>query len=129
LASAKVAALQYKVARIIAQSPSIDVARKELRREGIVLDKKAVRRIAEQWGHQLLELRRRELFAWREGWLPAGTTASAAASSIECASRWKSSPGSSTNAGPTSPSEFATPAWSGLRGTRARRDDSRCKAV
>jgi hypothetical protein len=48
------------------------VARKELRREGIVLDKKAVRRIAEQLGHQLLELRRRELFAWREGWLPAG---------------------------------------------------------
>jgi hypothetical protein len=65
-------ALQYKVARIIALSPSIDVARKELRREGIVLDKKAVRRIAEQLGHQLLELRRRELFAWREGWLPAG---------------------------------------------------------
>jgi len=65
-------ALQYKVARIVALSPSIDVAWKELRREGIVLDKKAVRRIAEQLGHQLLELRRRELFAWREGWLPAG---------------------------------------------------------
>jgi len=65
-------ALQYKVARIVALSPSIDVARSELRREGIVLDKKTVRRIAEQLGHQLLELRRRELFAWREGWLPAG---------------------------------------------------------
>jgi hypothetical protein len=65
-------ALQYKVARLVALSPSIDVARKELRRAGIVLDKKAVRRIAEQLGHQLLELRRRELFAWREGWLPAG---------------------------------------------------------
>ena len=65
-------ALQYKVARIVALNPSIDVARKELRREGIVLDKKTVRRIAEQLGHQLLELRRRELFAWREGWLPAG---------------------------------------------------------
>jgi hypothetical protein len=65
-------ALQYKVARIVALSPSIDVARKELRREGIVLDKKTVRRIAEQLGYQLLELRRRELFAWREGWLPAG---------------------------------------------------------
>ena len=65
-------ALQYKVARLVALSPSIDVARKELRREGIVLDKKTVRRIAEQLGHQLLELRRRELFAWREGWLPAG---------------------------------------------------------
>ncbi len=65
-------ALQYKVARIVALSPSIDVAWKELRREGLVLDKKTVRRIAEQLGHQLLELRRRELFAWREGWLPAG---------------------------------------------------------
>jgi len=65
-------ALQYKVARVVALSPSIDVAHKELRREGIVLDKKAVRRIAKQLGHQLLELRRRELFAWRDGWLPAG---------------------------------------------------------
>jgi hypothetical protein len=65
-------ALQYKVARIVALNPSINVAWKELRREGIVLDKKTVRRIAEQLGHQLLELRRRELFAWREGWLPAG---------------------------------------------------------
>jgi hypothetical protein len=65
-------ALQYKVARLVALSSSIDAARKELRREGIVLDKKTVRRIAEQLGYQLLELRRRELFAWREGWLPAG---------------------------------------------------------
>jgi len=37
-----------------------------------MLDRKTVRRIAEQLGYQLLELRRRELFAWREGWLPAG---------------------------------------------------------
>ena len=58
-------ALQYKVAGIVALSPSIDVAWKELRREGIVLDKKRVRRIAKQLGLQLLELRRRELFAWR----------------------------------------------------------------
>ena len=65
-------ALQSKVARIVALSPSIDVAWKELRREGIVLDKKAVRRIAEQLGLQLLELRHRELFAWREGCLPEG---------------------------------------------------------
>ena len=65
-------ALQYRVARIVALSPSIEVARKELRREGVVLDEKTVRRIAEQMGLQLLELRRRELSAWREGWLPAG---------------------------------------------------------
>jgi len=66
------AALQYKVARLVALRASIEAARKELRREGIVLDKKTVRRIAEQLGYELLELRRRELFAWREGWLPAG---------------------------------------------------------
>jgi hypothetical protein len=65
-------ALQYKVARLVALCPSIEAAHKELRREGIRLDKKAVRRIAEQLGQQLLELRRRELFAWRDGWLPAG---------------------------------------------------------
>ena len=64
-------ALQYKVARLVALSPSIDAARKELRREGIVLDKKTVRRIAEQLGPQLLELRRRELVMWLAGWLPA----------------------------------------------------------
>jgi hypothetical protein len=51
------------VARIVALSPSIDVIRNELRREGIVLDKKMVWCIAEHFGHQLLELRRRELFA------------------------------------------------------------------
>jgi hypothetical protein len=66
-------ALQYKVARLVALSPSIAVAQKELRREGLRLDKKAVRRIAEQLGSELLELRRRELFAWRAGWLPAGS--------------------------------------------------------
>ncbi len=66
-------ALQYKVARIVALSPSIEVARKELAREGVVLDKKAVRRIAEQLGLQLLELRRREVFLWRAGNLPAGS--------------------------------------------------------
>jgi hypothetical protein len=65
-------ALQYKVARLVALSPSIAAAHKELRREGIKLDKKAVRRIAEQLGQQLLELRRRELLAWRGGWLSAG---------------------------------------------------------
>ena len=65
-------ALQYKVARMVALSPSIEAARKELQREGIVLNKKAVRRIAEQLGQQLLELRRRELFAWRDGWLLPG---------------------------------------------------------
>jgi hypothetical protein len=65
-------ALQYTVARIVALNPSIALARKELARQGIVLDAKTVRRIAEQLGGRLLELRRRELFAWRIGELPAG---------------------------------------------------------
>ena len=66
-------ALQYTVARIVALSPSIAVARKELARQGIRLDKKAVRRIAEQLGTQMLALRQRELLAWRAGHLPAGS--------------------------------------------------------
>ena len=61
------------MARIVALSPSIEVARKELAREGLALNKKTVRRIAEQLGLQLLELRRRELFLWRAGSLPAGS--------------------------------------------------------
>jgi len=64
-------ALQSTVARIVALSPSIAVARKELARQGIRLDKKAVRRIAEQLGTQMLAWRQRELLAWRVGQLPA----------------------------------------------------------
>ena len=60
------------MARIVALSPSIAVAQKELARQGIRLDKKAVRRIAEQLGTQMLALRQRELLAWRAGQLPAG---------------------------------------------------------
>jgi hypothetical protein len=56
----------------VALSPSIAVAQKELARQGMCLDKKAVRRIAEQLGTQMLALRQRELLAWRAGALPAG---------------------------------------------------------
>ena len=66
-------ALQYTVARMVALSPSIAVARKELARQGIRLNQKAVRRIAEQLGMQMLALRQRELLAWRAGQLPAGS--------------------------------------------------------
>jgi hypothetical protein len=66
-------ALQYTVARIVALNPSIAVAQQELARQGIRLDKKAVRRIAEQLGGQILALRQRELLAWRAGQLPAGS--------------------------------------------------------
>jgi len=64
--------LQYTVARIVALSPSIKVAQKELKRQGLKLDYKTVRRIAEQLGTQLLALRQRELLSWRAGLLPAG---------------------------------------------------------
>ncbi len=66
-------ALQSTVARIVALSPSIAVARQELARQGIALNKKAVRRIATQLGAQMLALRQRELLAWRAGQLPAGS--------------------------------------------------------
>jgi hypothetical protein len=65
-------ALQYTVARIVALSPSIAVAQKELARQGIQLDQKAVRRMAEQLGLQLLAVRQREVLAWRAGQLPPG---------------------------------------------------------
>ena len=72
-------ALQSTVARIVALSPSIAVAQKELARQGMRLDKKAVRRIAEQLGTQMLALRQREvLLAWRPASFPRGRTSRAA---------------------------------------------------
>jgi hypothetical protein len=65
-------ALQALVARTMALCPSIAAARKELRRQGVKLDTKTVRRIAEQLGTEFLAWRRRELFAWRRGLVPAG---------------------------------------------------------
>ena len=65
-------ALQALVARTMALCPSIAVARKELRRQGVKLDTKTVRRIAEQLGTEFLAWRRRELLAWRQGLVPAG---------------------------------------------------------
>lgn len=65
-------ALQSLVARQAALCPSLQLAQQELQRAGLKLDRKAVRRIAEQTGLQMLTLRKRELLAWREGRLPAG---------------------------------------------------------
>jgi hypothetical protein len=56
----------------MALCPSIEMARRELRRQGLNLDKKTVRRIAEQLGMEFLAWRRRELLAWRLGNTPAG---------------------------------------------------------
>jgi len=52
---------------------SNDVARRELKQQGIKLDRKTVRRIATQFGEQLLALRRRELLAFRHGTLESGS--------------------------------------------------------
>ena len=65
-------AVQALVARTMALCPSIEMARKELRRQGLQLDKKTVRRIAEQLGTEFLVWRRRELLAWRQGLVAAG---------------------------------------------------------
>lgn len=65
-------ALQSLVARTVALCPSIEAAHKELRRQGVVLDKKTVRRIAEQLGTEFLAWRRRELIEWRMGLTPVG---------------------------------------------------------
>jgi hypothetical protein len=65
--------LQSKVARTAVLSPSLQLAQKELKRDGVTLDVKTVRRIALQCGESLLRLRTLELEAFREGTLPAGT--------------------------------------------------------
>ena len=65
-------AMMETVARTVAINPSFDVARRELACQGIRLDKKTVRRIAVQFGEQILALRRRELAEFRNGSLPAG---------------------------------------------------------
>lgn len=65
--------LQSRVARQAALCPSLQFAQQELERDGVKLDTKAVRRIANQCGEGLLCLRTQELQLWREGKLPAGT--------------------------------------------------------
>lgn len=64
--------LQSRVARQAAICPSIQLAAKELERDGVPLDPKSVRRIAYQCGDNLLRLRKHELLQWRRGELPAG---------------------------------------------------------
>jgi hypothetical protein len=65
-------AVQALVARTVALCPSIEMARKELRRQGLNLDKKTVRRIAEQLGKEFLAWRRREVLAWQLESTPPG---------------------------------------------------------
>jgi hypothetical protein len=65
-------ALESRVARQAALCPSLRLAQQELERDGVKLDVKTVRRVAQQCGEGLLALRRAELLQWREGKLPAG---------------------------------------------------------
>lgn len=65
--------LQSLVARQAALCPSLQFAQQELRRIGVEMDLKAVRRITNQCGVDLLRLRMTELQLWREGKLPAST--------------------------------------------------------
>ena len=65
--------LQSKVARQAALCPSFQFAKQELERDGVRMDVKTVRRIAEQCGEGLLCLRTDDLELFRAGKLPAGT--------------------------------------------------------
>jgi hypothetical protein len=64
--------VQAEVGRQVGLMP-IEQARAELARRGLKLDEKAVRRIAEELGAQMLATRTRDLMRFRAGGLPAGT--------------------------------------------------------
>ncbi len=65
-------ALQSQVGRLTALLPSIELARDELRHQGLTLDEKAVHRMARQLGAEVLTTRTRDLRRYRDGQLPAG---------------------------------------------------------
>lgn len=64
--------LESRVARRAGLCPSLQSAQQELAREGVTMNTKTVRRITNQCGDGLLQLRTHELLLWREGRLPAG---------------------------------------------------------
>jgi len=61
--------LVSKIARSTALNPSLDLACKELRRDGIELDKSIVDRISHRVAQELLTVRERDLVAFRSGTL------------------------------------------------------------
>ena len=63
--------VQAEVGRQVALLP-IEQARAELARRGLESDEKAVRRIANELGAQMLATRTRDLLRFRRGELPAG---------------------------------------------------------
>jgi hypothetical protein len=64
--------VQAEVGRLVGLLP-IAAARAELTRRGLVLDEKAVRRIASELGVQMLATRTRDRLRFRQGGLAAGT--------------------------------------------------------
>jgi hypothetical protein len=64
--------VQAEVGRLVGLMP-IEQARAELARRSLELDEKAVRRIANELGAQMLATRTRDLMRFRAGGLPAGT--------------------------------------------------------
>jgi hypothetical protein len=64
--------VQAEVGRLVGLMP-IEQARAELARRGLELDEKAVRRIANELGAQMLATRTRDLMRFRAGELPVGT--------------------------------------------------------
>lgn len=65
-------ALASRVARMSALLPSFQMAREELARDGVPLNIKEVRRIAEQQGFELLRTRKRDIDSYRAGLMPRG---------------------------------------------------------
>jgi hypothetical protein len=65
-------ALASRVARMSALLPSFQTAREELARDGVPLNIKEVRRIAEQQGFELLSTRKRDIESYRAGLMPRG---------------------------------------------------------
>jgi hypothetical protein len=65
-------ALESLVARSAAWSPSFELAKRELARNGVTMDTKTVRRVTYQCGEGFLSLRTHEMLAMRDGTLAAG---------------------------------------------------------
>lgn len=65
--------LQDEVSRLVCFYPSMELARKELSRKGVVKDIKQIRRIALEMGFGMLDVRQERMKQWKEGALPIGT--------------------------------------------------------
>lgn len=61
--------METRIARQTAMCPSFELAQTELNRDGIVLSVKAIRRVSQQCGDDLLKLRTMQLKQWRAGTL------------------------------------------------------------